>query len=276
MELPHPEDPAAQVLVTEIFGIDDPSPTFVKDTVHSLANLRAGDPHAQELVTKLIQVDDPSPTFVRDALNGLRIADAPNGGTALEEQSSPDWLTDLTDSPTLPAGEKHEAGENDLMSGAVHPSGQRRKKLNDPLALSETDNDSLVCNESLNDLLKHMPFKLLGKHEIISYDLYHDPESANALPFDFFTTSTGLMIVIRHFWATDDAESEYDDEQMNEQLRKVGGVLDDNWKNCYYPRDLNPCAQWKDLEPCHVAYWRRLHAMTFPEMDGMEVDEEEL
>ncbi|EXJ90093.1 hypothetical protein A1O3_03162 [Capronia epimyces CBS 606.96] len=150
--------------------------------------------------------------------------------------------------------EDHLPGENDMMSGAVDPQDDIQ-----PLSTFTEESVMCDCKNNFARLLSSMPFKVIGRYELATFNLpFDDVRCLQQLPPDFLTTYFGVGRAMAE--ATEDME--YSDDAFLEAMAKRGGT---SRRRVVYPEDIIPFIGFGEVEDGEddgdlydQEYWREL------------------
>lgn len=211
-------------------------------------------PEARHLVVQLTGIGDPSPTFIREIFSGILARTEDQDRHALQ----------------ILLWEEHVPGVNDLMSGAIHPATQGLRSPEELAAIPLEDNFDNICSASLPHMEKYMPNKLFNLAAIASLELFNQPEHINLLPSGFHTTVRGLRVAHVELFQGGETRP-FDDNDLYNELLKVGGTPRDTRIVVLYPEDLVPCVPEEEWSPLQRQFWEEIRGIDFA---GEAEDEE--
>ena len=225
IDLPHPDSITARCLVTEATGVEDPSPSFIRDL--------------------FVQISQQTAAAAKK--NGIfqeqRFA---------AQRSIPPFLEVVV--------EQYQPGVNDFMTGAVSPAHQPLRAPAELASLIRDDNDSTVCNEALDYMNMSMPKMIFDRDGFSRLDLLDLPQNIGSLPEDFHITMAGIRVAFLEIFGTG-GQRAYEDGELIAQLLMLGGKPRKPKIMILYPEDLVPIESGENWGELHRQYWKELRDM---------------
>jgi hypothetical protein len=198
-------------------------------TLESLAGLDPNDPLAKQIVQAVLGIEDASPSMIRDIMkdSNLPCARATRSGAPSPQAQccntkiyTNDYIylcqceVDGTDIKycTHAEGEvtalTHEPRANDLMSGAV--GVKTRGSMSPEVVVPISPQDAVACRSDWGSLAVYQPNGLLSLKQLRDTDIFAD-EVLDQLPTRYHTTVAGLLR------AWDEIEG-LDEEMANDEV----------------------------------------------------------